>query len=261
VPAAYRDTAPAVRGALIGRELVNEVSALSVLLGTAITIAAVHTAVGVDHTLPFIALGRVQQWSLRKLLTITALCGAGHVLSSVVLGLIGIALGTALERLNWFESARGSWAAWLLIAFGTFFIVRSLWRTMREHGHDHHHAHADGMLHTHPHRHSHAEHVHPHFTPGRSAASVWTLFIIFAFGPCEPLIPLLMAPAALRHWWWVALVAAVFGAVTIVVMVVLVAVGHMGLSQLRLGALERHAELLAGIAIAGSGALIQALGI
>lgn len=239
----------------------NDVSALPLLLGTAVMIAAVHTAVGVDHTLPFIALGRVQGWSLRKLLTVTALCGVGHVLSSVVLGMIGIALGTALERLNWFESARGSLAAWLLIAFGAFFIVRSLWRTLREHTHDHHHAHADGVEHAHPHGHSHADHMHPHFASGRSAASVWTLFIIFAFGPCEPLIPLLMAPAALQHWWWVALIAALFGAVTIAVMVVLVAVGHLGLSQLRFGALERHAELLAGIAIAGSGALIQALGI
>src|SRR6185503_13000879 len=88
--------------------VVNDASALPLLLGTAVMIAAVHTAVGVDHTLPFIALGRAQRWSLRKLLTVTALCGVGHVLSSVVLGMIGIALGTALERLRWFESARGS---------------------------------------------------------------------------------------------------------------------------------------------------------
>jgi threonine/homoserine/homoserine lactone efflux protein len=87
------------------------------------------------------------------------------------------------------------------------------------------------------------------------------LFIVFAFGPCEPLIPLLMAPAALHHWLWVAIVAAVFGAVTIAVMLVLVGVGYLGLSQLRFRSLERHAELLAGLAIAGSGVLIQALGI
>jgi ABC-type nickel/cobalt efflux system permease component RcnA len=240
---------------------VNDVSALPLLLGTAMMIAAVHTAVGVDHTLPFIALGRAQRWSLRKLLTVTALCGVGHVLSSVVLGMIGIALGTALDRLRWFESARGSLAAWLLIAFGAFFIVRSLWRSLREHTHNHHHAHADGLVHTHPHGHRHAEHMHPHFAANRSAASVWTLFIIFAFGPCEPLIPLLMAPAALQHWWWVVLIAALFGAVTIAVMVVLVTVGYLGLSQFRLGALERHAELFAGLAIAGSGAVIQALGL
>jgi len=93
------------------------------------------------------------------------------------------------------------------------------------------------------------------------AATVWTLFLVFAFGPCEPLIPLLMAPAALHHFGWVAIVALVFGAITIAVMLVLVALGYLGLSQLRMGQLERHAELLAGLAIAGSGVAIQALGV
>ena len=46
---------------------------LSLLLGTAVGIAALHTAVGVDHTLPFIALGRAQNWTLRKVLVVTAL--------------------------------------------------------------------------------------------------------------------------------------------------------------------------------------------
>lgn len=239
----------------------NGASTLGLLLGTAATIAAVHTAVGVDHTLPFIALGRAQSWSMRKLLVVTALCGVGHVLSSVVLGLLGIALGLGLTRLRWLETTRGSVSAWLLIGFGAFFVARGLWRSQRARAHSHAHAHADGVMHAHQHGHTGAEHRHPHAHPNKNAATVWTLFIVFAFGPCEPLIPLLMAPAALHRWSWVAIVALVFGAITIAVMVALVAVGHLGLSRLRMGQLERHAELLAGLAIAGSGVVIQALGV
>jgi sulfite exporter TauE/SafE len=234
---------------------------LSVLLGTAATIAAVHTAVGVDHTLPFIALGRAHGWSMRKLLWVTALCGVGHVLSSVALGAVGIALGMGLTRLQWLESTRGSLSAWLLIAFGAFFVLRGLIRSGRSHSHSHAHVHADGVAHAHEHSHAAAEHLHPHPEPGMKAATVWTLFLVFAFGPCEPLIPLLMAPAALHHLSWVAIVALVFGAITIAVMLVLVALGYLGLSQLRMGQIERHAELLAGLAIAGSGVAIQALGV
>lgn len=238
-----------------------EGSTLGLLLGTAVTIAAVHTALGVDHTLPFIALGKAQRWSMRKLLTVTAICGVGHVLSSVVLGLLGVALGAALTRLQWLESTRGAWAAWLMVAFGSFFIVRSAFRGLRHRTHEHDHAHEDGLVHSHPHHHAKPAHAHLHAKPGRSAVTIWTLFIIFAFGPCEPLIPLLMAPAALHRWLWVAIVSVVFGTVTIAVMVTLVGLGSVGLSQLRFRAFERHAELLAGLAIAGSGVLIQALGI
>jgi hypothetical protein len=240
---------------------VSESSTLGLLLGTAVAIAAVHTAVGVDHTLPFIALGRAQRWSLRKVLIVTGLCGVGHVLSSAALGLLGIALGTALDRLSWLETTRGALAAWLLVAFGGFFVVRSLLRASRGHAHTHDHAHADGRVHSHAHHHGQPEHLHPHPVAQRSPVAVWSLFIVFAFGPCEPLIPLLMAPAALHRWLWVGIVGLVFAAVTIAVMLVLVAIGYLGASRVRLGTLERHAELLAGLAIAGSGVAIRVLGI
>jgi ABC-type nickel/cobalt efflux system permease component RcnA len=241
--------------------IMHETATLQLLLGTAVTIAAVHTALGVDHTLPFIALGRAKNWSMRKALVVTALCGVGHVLSSVVLGVLGIALGAAVTRLQWLENKRGAWAAWMLVAFGSFFVVRSIFRALRQRQHVHDHVHHNGVAHVHAHHHAAPEHAHLHARAGRNAVTVWTLFIVFAFGPCEPLIPLLMAPAALHRWLWVAIVAGVFGAVTIAVMVLLVGLGYLGLSQLRFRSLERHAELLAGLAIASSGVLIQALGI
>jgi sulfite exporter TauE/SafE len=253
----------------------DDASALSVLLAAAVTIAAGHTVIGVDHSLPFIVLGRARGWSLPKVWLVTALCGAGHVLSSVVLGFIGIGIGVALDRLEWIEAARGSVAAWMLIGFGLVYAAHAFVRRQRAkphnhgHAHGHSHGHAHRFVRTQPHAHAHEhahdhadpEHMHPHPVPGRSAVTVWALFIVFAFGPCEPLIPLLMAPAAVHNWLWVALVCIVFGAVTIAVMLGVVTVGYLGLSRVRLDWAERNADVLAGLAIACSGVAIQALGI
>jgi len=240
---------------------VSEPGTLGLLLGTALAVAVVHTLIGVDHTLPFIALGRARGWPLRKLLWITCLCGVGHVLSSVLLGLAGIGLGTALSRLQWLQAVRGSLAAWLLIAFGSFFALRSLWRAGRSRSHSHAHAHADGVVHHHPHAHDHPEHVHPHAEPNQGSVTVYALFVIFVLGPCEPLIPLMLAPAALHDFWLVALVSLVFGVATVGAMVALVAAGYFGLSRVPALRMERHADLMAGLAIAGTGIAIQAFGI
>ena len=56
------------------------------LMWTAATIGFIHTLAGPDHYLPFVMMARARQWSQRKTLWITLLCGIGHVLSSVVLG-------------------------------------------------------------------------------------------------------------------------------------------------------------------------------
>lgn len=91
--------------------------------------------------------------------------------------------------------------------------------------------------------------------------TVWALFVIFAFGPCEALIPLLMAPAWGEHWLWVLGVVGVFGSLTVGTMLGAVAVGFVGLSVVGARGWDRYANVLAGAAIAASGLAIQALGI
>ena len=59
-------------------------TSLEVLLFSAASIGFVHTLIGIDHSLPFVVLGRARGWSLRKVWSITFLCGFGHVLSSVL---------------------------------------------------------------------------------------------------------------------------------------------------------------------------------
>ena len=230
----------------------------SVLLGTAATLAVVHTLLGIDHSLPFVVLGRARGWTLKRTLGVTALCGVGHVASSVLIGALGALAGVTLESLLQIEGARGSWAASLLIGFGLAYAAWAVYRQMRGRSHSHLHAHADGTVHDHPHTHA-GEHVHPHGT-GRGVTP-WALFIIFVFGPCEPLIPLMVVPAVGGSWGVVAAVVALFGGLTVATMLAVVTVGYRGLALAPVRRLERHADLLAGLVVAASGAAVLFLGV
>ncbi len=72
----------------------SELLALSL---TAISISSIHTMSGPDHYLPFIVLSRSDKWSSFKTYMLTTVCGLGHILSSVILGLYSGSIGMATE--------------------------------------------------------------------------------------------------------------------------------------------------------------------
>ena len=167
-------------------------------------------------------------------------------------------LVSLLVRLEAVEGVRGNIAGWLLISFGFAYLVWGLHRAIRGRPHTHAHAHGGG---DHEHEHAHTEdhaHVHP---AGKPSMTPWILFTIFVFGPCEPLIPILMYPAAKHNWGGVILVTAIFSAVTIGTMFVVVLAGARGAQFARLGKLERFTHAMAGAAICASGLAIQMLGL
>lgn len=232
------------------------------LSATAAAIGCFHTLIGPDHYLPFLAIARARSWSLARTLVVTMACGTGHVLGSILLGALGIGLGWTLGSLEWLEAVRGEVAAWLLLGFGMAYTAWGLRQAARNRPHAHWHVHAGGSGHLHEHRHV-AQHAHVHFetaksSPGRSSdVTPWILFIIFVFGPCEALIPLLMFPAAAGSWWTIGLVCLIFGVCTVGTMTLLVGVGYLGLSRLAFGRLERYSHALAGLAIFACGAAIR----
>ena len=174
---------------------------LTVITITAASIGLLHTLLGPDHYLPFIVMARARKWSLVKTTCITALCGAGHVLSSIILGIIGIALGISINKLGAIESFRGGLAAWLLIAFGAGYFIWGVFRARKNRPHKHWHAHGDTDMPIHKHAHS-KDHLHVHKGEKAKNLTPWILFTIFVFGPCEPLIPLLIYPAAKKQYFW-----------------------------------------------------------
>ena len=241
-----------------------------VLVSAAVGIGFVHTVIGIDHTLPFVVLGKARGWSLRRTLWITGLCGGGHVASSILLGGAGIGLAifaTGLdtrEGYHWMqgrvgafetiEAVRGDLAAWALVVFGLTYAAWSLARRRRQQRHVH--KHAGGLVHSHDHPAAGA-HKHPSGKAGKAAGAAgltaWSLFVIFVLGPCEPLIPILMVPAFQVGLWAVVPVTVAFGVTTIATMAAVVALAYRGLEFARFPGLRAYAHTLSGLAITGAG--------
>lgn len=246
------------------------------LCWTAATIGLVHTALGPDHYLPFVMMAKVRNWTMLKTTWITLLCGMGHVLSSVLLGLLGIYLGAEVMKLEALEAYRGTVAAWLLIGFGFAYFIWGIHRAFKHKSHSHIHVHSSGLVHEHPHDHT-LEHAHVHhhhmfnkdmqLSPAGSIKTKarditpWILFAVFVLGPCEPLIPLLMYPAAKSSLMGMYMVVIVFAVTTLFTMLSIVLVSTWGIGLAKLGKLERYTHAIAGGTICLSGLAIMFLGL
>ena len=228
---------------------------LLLLAGTAAGVGVVHTLLGPDHYLPFVVLGRARGWSGARTAGVTLACGLAHVISALALGLGGIALGATVAHLTHVESLRGTLTAWLLIAVGTVYGAWGLRRALR--GDRHVHLHPQPLAHAHAHQrgaaHHHPHGAHDHQPQEWRTLTPWVLFAVFVLGPCEPLIPLVMVPAAAGSVAGVVVAATVFAATTLLAMLVAVTVGRRGVDLLPLGALERYMHAAAGVVILVSG--------
>ncbi|RJQ23102.1 MAG: hypothetical protein C4560_01260 [Nitrospiraceae bacterium] len=231
-----------------------------VLAAAAASIGFFHTLLGPDHYLPFIAMSRSGKWSLRKTVWVTVLCGAGHVLSSVLLGILGIMFGFAVSSVEAAESFRGGLATWALIAFGLVYFVWGIRRAMRHKSHEHLHMHEGDVDHVHHHDHS-TEHMHVHEAKNKKNMTPWVLFIIFILGPCEPLIPMLMYPAAKNSLAGLLLVTGIFGGTTILTMLGIVLISTFGIDFLQVKRLERFTHAIAGAIICCCGISILLFGL
>ena len=234
-------------------------SEAQILILTAASVAFVHTVLGPDHYLVFTAMGRARSWSLARTLRLTTWCGLGHVLSSVLIGTIGLFLGARLASVVAIEGARGNLAAWALLAFGLMYFAWGLRKAGRAHQHSHVHRHGD-LVHDHEHNH-HDEHTHVHDEASPGGVTPWALFIIFILGPCEALIPLFMYPAARQSTGLVLWVALVFGVVTLATMLACVAITSLGIRRLRLPQAGRYAHAVAGASIVVCAGAISVLGL
>jgi ABC-type nickel/cobalt efflux system permease component RcnA len=233
---------------------------LSVLLITAASIGFLHTLFGPDHYLPFIMMSWARKWSGLRTVVITFLCGLGHIAGSIVLGLVGVVIGLAVGKLELFESGRGSIAAWLLVAFGLAYAIWGLRQAYKKVEHTHGHSHLINDDHEHSHSHE-AGHSHVHDERRGRNITPWVLFAIFVFGPCEPLIPVLMYPAAKSSVAGLIAVTAVFAVSTIGTMLVVVMLARAGVNLLPLSKLNRYAHALSGAAILICGLAIVFLGL
>jgi sulfite exporter TauE/SafE len=232
---------------------------LSILALSAAAIAFFHTLLGPDHYLPFIAMARARGWSMARTATITALCGAGHILSSVLLGAVGIALGLAASFFEPLDEIRGSLAAWAFMSFGLLYLAWGLRKARKTAAHSHVHPHLGGRVHDHGHTHG-GGHVHVH-EDGAKSLTPWVVFVIFALGPCEPMIPVIMYPAVKGNYFNLIIVTAIFGTVTLLSMLAVVLGASLGLKSIPLKSWDRYSHALAGATLFLCGAAMQFFGL
>jgi sulfite exporter TauE/SafE len=84
------------------------------------------------------------------------------------------------------------------------------------------------------------------------------LFTIFLFGPCEPLIPILMYAAAKGESWTVAGVTMVFGVTTLATMTMMVLSARYVVGLTTLPRLHRFGHAVAGLVVLACGVAVQA---
>lgn len=232
----------------------NEIVLLSI---TAASLGFIHTALGPDHYLPFIVLSKARNWNVPKTMVITFIAGVGHVGGSVVIGLIGIALGISLNKLTFIEEFRGDIVAFLLILFGLIYTAYGYYKFLKNGGHHH----LPNFLI--PKSIRQIKHQVSHGLEQKvdeTKLTPWVLFIIFVFGPCEVLIPMLFIPAVQRSSIGIASVATFFGITTIATMMLIVYLGHLGSSFLKFKSKEKYMHLLAGLVILIAGLGMHFLG-
>jgi hypothetical protein len=215
----------------------GSLAALAAIAATAATVGSLHS-LAPDHWVPFGALARAQRWPAGRTARITALCGFGHVTTSVILGVVAILFG--LELVSTFGRRLESWGGLLLIAFG---LAYGLWGLRRA---------AGARLHGHVH--AHYDHVHDatHLTP-------WTLFLLFCADPCVAVIPLIVAAAPFGALA-VASVALVYEAATIATMTALALAAWRGATVLRARWLDHYGDAAAGGLIAALGIVLLGIG-
>jgi len=223
---------------------------LLTLTGFAALTGFLHTLTGPDHYLPFIFLSKARKWSMFKTIWVTIVCGLGHVGSSIALGAVGIATGIAIDKLTHTEELRGGIVAWFFLAFGLIYMLWGIYKARKNKAHKHLHVHDDGHIHEHEHHHE-SEHRHEH---GKKL-TFWVLFMIFVLGPCEPLIPFMMQPAAEGNIAGIIQIAGIFSLTTLATMLAIVILTLKGFEFLPMKKLEKYMHAIAGgvILICGVG--------
>jgi sulfite exporter TauE/SafE len=214
------------------------------LILSAVSISFIHTASGPDHYLPFIVLSKSKKWSKSKTILLTIACGFGHVLSSLVLGAVGVFMGWQLNKFSWFQDIRGNISGWALLIFGVIYLIYGIIQTIKNKPHKHFDVLGDDVY---VYEHNHGEVVMPQ---SRIKVTPFVLFMIFVMGPSEPLTPLLFYSGLNRSVTEIVALVVPFALTTVATMLGMVLLGRYGYSTFfNADKLERYMGVVSGAVV------------
>lgn len=213
-----------------------------------------------DHWVPLALLGRTRRYPLRRVARLSGLAGVAHVLVSVVLGALIVAVGLQLRARV--EHVQDTIVGLILVATGAALAVAELTGLGRAHRHAHGHAHAD----RHPrwHEHGHAHHdtharAHGHAHSHSRITSLAAVMVPFgaAASPDLTILPVFLAASATGAGTAIGSLL-VFAAVTIGTIVALTVLAAASGYRLRARWLDRWGNAFAALVLIAIGALVLA---
>jgi nickel/cobalt transporter (NicO) family protein len=212
-----------------------------------------------DHWVPLAVLGRTRRYPLTRIARLSGLAGVAHVLVSIVLGAVIIAIG--LQFRSTIQHAQDTIIGWILIATGIGFLMLELTGHGHHHDHDHHHHHHDhgdsddhdpGHTDDHDHDHDHVGDPTPRRLGGLAAVMV-------PFGaaasPDLTILPVFLAATTAGVATAVGSVA-IFAAVTIGTIVGLTLAAARGGYQIQGEWLERWGNVFTAAVLVTIGLLV-----
>lgn len=209
-----------------------------------------------DHWIPLAVVGRTEKYPLGRVARLSALAGVAHVLVSIVLGAIVIAVG--LQFRSTVQDAQDTIIGVVLVLTGVGFAALHL--SGRGHRHDHPHDPGHGHHHEpHPHRHLHTPQGSDAIVLAREGRARRMAAIMVPFGaaasPDLTILPVFLAATAAGVFAAIGALIA-FAAVTIGTIVGLTLAACFGGYQVRGEWLERWGNLLTSCTLVVIGALV-----
>lgn len=208
--------------------VVTEIESVTALMSASVVAGLVHTWLGPDHYLPLVGFSKLERWSLRRSLCVTAVVGLAHCALAllVVLG-VGFFAGMIDVQL-----AGASSLSWLWVGLGLALLVTGLRRRRR------------------------GGEANDRRAPAGVGVVRWLWLVGFVLGPCEWLWPFAL-PALRDHGLSGALLVTVgFTAATIVAMGAAVVVGLAATARWRPSPGGAQAALGALLAASGTFVLL-----
>jgi hypothetical protein len=178
--------------------------------------------------MPLIAIGKTEKWNVRDTLSVTAITGIAHTLSTIIIGIfIGI-LGYKLSSTYQFITKIA--APLILITLGLIYII--LERKQNQH-HHHHHINTDELIQK---------------KNKSKTAIITTLAIGMFFSPCIEIEAYYLTASSIG-WLGIITVSVIYFFITIIGMLLLVYFGTKGLEKLNFHFMEHHEKLVSGVTL------------
>lgn len=190
-----------------------------------LTLSLLHALIP-SHWLPFVTIGHTERWSLRQTLTVTAIAGLAHTVSTTLLGVLVSLAGWQLAE-NYHDLSERA-IPLLLLALG-------LWYLMQHLRHRHVHDHIDANT-------------------ARKARSFTALLLSLGMAmflsPCLEIEAYFLSAGA-KGWKAVVLVGLIYNVITLSGMLLMVSIGRRGLQRVNPHWFEHNENLITGLTLVG----------